>query len=960
MGDYKPVKVGRYFSKKGQDAFSTGWDGSRLEYDLREVKLEEGGKVIFEQKDVEVPKNWGQNPTEILASKYFYGRKGSSERETSAKQVFGRVAEFIASRGRTMGYFRNDSDAQVFRDELLVLMMNQAGMFNSPVLFNFGLYDKYQVQSGSVGNHYFDLKEGIVKPVPEGLAYKHPQGSACFIAGIDDSMHSIMMDGSYNYAMLFKHGSGVGSDLSRLRSSRELLTGGGSPSGPLSFMKIFDSVAAVVKSGGKTRRAAIMESLKVIHPDIMDFIKAKPNEEKKAWALIEQGYDGSFGGEAYDSVKYQNMNLSVRVFDEFMKAVRENKNWRTQPVLNKELADQMPEYPAREILKAIAEGTWICGDPGVQYDDTINRWNTCKASGRINASNPCSEFMHVDNSACNLASLNLRKFIDNKGRVDIQGLETAVRTFIIAQEIIVDAGSYPSHLIAENSHRFRPLGLGYANAGAAAMAMGLPYDSDQARTLMAGITNLITASAYATSRELGKARGHFEEFKKNKDSMLEVILMHKQAGDKIDPASLGENTGILKRTQELWQANLLEGEKTGFRNDQVSLLAPTGTIGFLMDCDTTGLEPDLALVKYKKLVGGGQMKLVNGTVKKALATLGYSPEAIEKITTYIDKKDTIEGAAELKEEHLPIFDCAFKPRNGKRFLSYQAHLKMMAAVQPFLSGAISKTINMPNESTVEEIMSAYQLGHDLGLKAVAIYREGSKRIQPLNTGRDSEKAGKLEVKLSDGELLWGRRKKLPSDHDSRTHKFKVAGHGGYYHVGFYPDGSIGELWVDVSKDGTTLGTSMRLFATAFSYMLQLGMPLEEAVEQFEGYSFEPSGIVIGNPDIHFAKSMVDYIMKDMKHKYVDGKKGKILDSPETSTAITSSEKAKEETNSKINGEEELAKQYQDFIKGRTVTDKICPNCNKWNMVALDSKMCHLACFCGHDSTEGCGGASRVG
>ena len=947
--DQKSINFQRYFSKSGVDPFSIGWDGSRLEYELRSAKVnDDRGNVVFAQDDVEVPTIWTPHPTNTVASKYFYGKKNSSEREHSIKQVFGRVADFIGSRGSEMGYFASEEDAKAFSDELKVLMINQAGMFNSPVLFNCGLFDKYGIRSGSIGNYYYDTKSGSVLPIKDGEAYVHPQGSACFITNIEDSMHSIMKDGAYNYAMLFKHGSGVGSDLSNLRSSRELLTGGGQPSGPLSFMKIFDAVADVVKSGGKTRRAAIMESLKVSHPDIMDFITAKSSEEKKAWALIEQGYDGSFGGEAYSSVKFQNMNLSVRVSDEFMRAAKEGRMWRTSPILNKELADKMPEWPAQQILRTIAESTHICGDPGTQYETTINRWHTCKKSGPINASNPCSEYMFVDNSACNLASLNLRKFLDEKGILNIDSLKKAVRTFIIAQEILVDSGGYPSDKITQNTHDFRPLGLGYANLGAAVMSLGMPYDSDQARTFASAVTDLITATAYATSSELAKARGAFSRFDENKDSMLEVIAMHKTEDSKLDPKSLGSNEEIVNQARQIWQENIENGDRYGFRNAQVTLLAPTGTIGFVMDCDTTGVEPDIALVKYKELVGKGFMRIVNKTIRKALETRGYDTPSIENIIKYVDEKDTIAGAPGLKNEDLPIFDCAMEPKGGGRSISYQAHLKMMAAVQPFLSGAISKTINMPKNSTVEDIVAAYQMGHELGLKAVAIYRDGSKKTQPVSTSRGGE--GKLESTVKKEELTWGKRRKLPANHESRTHKFSIGGHDGYYHVGFYNDGKIGQLWIDVSKDGTTLGTGMRLFATAFSFILQLGMPLEEATRKFEGYSFEPSGIITGNEDIHFAKSMVDYIMKDVKIRYVIGKKSN--STIQTSTAEESPTKTNESY--EVDTEEKLGKLFEEFIKGKTLTDKTCPACNKWKMIALDNKGCHMACLCGHESTEGCG------
>jgi ribonucleoside-diphosphate reductase alpha chain len=666
-------------------------------------------------------------------------------------------------------------------------------------------------------------------------------------------------------AMLFKYGSGTGTDLSSLRSSREKLSGGGTPSGPLSFMRVFDQVAAVIKSGGKTRRAAKMQSLKVTHPDIVDFITCKTNEEKKAWALISEGYDGSFGGEAYSSVMFQNANLSVRLTDEFMRAVEDDGEWQTRAVTTGEVVET---HRARDLMRLIAEGTHLCGDPGVQYDTTINRWNTCLNSGRINASNPCSEYMFLDDSACNLASLNLMKFVDADGVLNVERFRNAIRIFIIAQEILVGSASYPTAEIATNSHLFRPLGLGYANLGALLLSLGLPYDGDDGRTFAAVVTALMTGCAYATSAEMAAVRGPFEEYARNSAPMQNVIAMHTDALQHIDSERCPP--GLLQAAIDVWAHVQRKGAQHGFRNSQVALLAPTGTIGFMMDCDTTGVEPDIALIKYKQLAGGGLIKLVNRTLESGLRRLGYNGE-VEAIMKYVDEQETIEGAPNLKEEHLPVFDCAFKPKKGSRCISYQAHLKMMAAVQPFLSGAISKTINMPKEAVVEDIIQAYTDGWKMGLKAVAIYRDGSKRTQPLNTNRSDAMSN--GTKTSGGAPVTAQarpfRARMPATRRSITHKFEIAGHEGYMTVGLYEDGKPGELFITMAKEGSTVGGIMNAFGTGISLCLQYGVPLQALVSKFSHSRFEPSGYT-SNPDIPIAKSLVDYIFRWLDLTFPNG------------------------------------------------------------------------------------------
>ncbi|HEY8240620.1 MAG TPA: vitamin B12-dependent ribonucleotide reductase, partial [Kiritimatiellia bacterium] len=708
----KGLKVPRVFSTRGLNPLDA------IEWEKRRATItDDKGQVIFEQNNVEVPKSWSMLATNVVASKYFYGDPAKNERETSVRKLVNRVSRTIADWGLRDCYFHSREDAETFYEELTFLLVNQYGAFNSPVWFNCGLYQQYNVgkQSGA-GNYYYD--RALRKVAQASTQYEYPQCSACFIQHVDDTMDSIMKL-ARSEAMLFKFGSGTGSDLSTIRSQREKMSGGGKPSGPLSFLRVYDAIASVVKSGGKTRRAAKMNTLKVWHPDIKEFIDAKAKEEKKAWALIEQGYAGDFNGEAYGSIAFQNENLSVRVTDEFMQAVIDDRDWQTHFVTDPKKPG--PVYKARDMMKWMAEGAWLCGDPGVQYEDTINRWHTCKVTGPINSSNPCSEYMFLDDTACNLASLNLMKFMRDDGTFNVSRFKSAVEIFITAQEIIVDNASYPTETIALNSHIYRTLGLGYANLGGLLMSLGLPYDSDEGRSIAASITSIMHCHAYAQSARISNTTGPFEDYTRNRDAMLGVVDMHRQASQQIHascPAYLREAAvACANEALEL-------GTRFGYRNAQVTVLAPTGTIGFMMDCDTTGVEPDIALVKYKLLAGGGMLKIVNRGVPAALARLGYNPAEVEAIVKHIDDRDTIEGAPGLKPEHLAVFDCAFKPRNGERYIAYTAHIRMMAAVQPFLSGAISKTVNMPNEATVDEIMESYMEGWRLGLKALAIYRDG--------------------------------------------------------------------------------------------------------------------------------------------------------------------------------------------------------------------------------------------
>ncbi len=835
-----------------------------VQWDLRTAAIKgENGEVLFEQTDCEVPASWSQLATNVVVSKYFYGEVNTPEREHSVRQLIHRVSRTITDWGMEDGYFASAEDGERFYRELTYLCLHQYGAFNSPVWFNVGLYHQYGVQ-GSLCNWHWNPATDTVQQ-PEN-PYEYPQGSACFIQSVNDNMEDIM-ELARSEAMLFKFGSGTGTDLSTLRSHREKLSGGGKPSGPLSFMRVYDQIAAVVKSGGKTRRAAKMQSLKVWHPDIMEFIECKSKEEKKARLLIEKGgYEANFNGEAYSSILFQNANLSVRVTDDFMRAVEEDKPWTTRWVTDPSKAG--PTFPAREVLGKMAECAWACGDPGVQYDTTINRWNTCSNSGRINASNPCSEYMFLDDTACNLASINLMKFRQTDGTFDVAGFQSACRVFFIAQEILVDHASYPTKRIAENSHRFRPLGLGYSNVGSLIMSSGLAYDSDAARGVCGAMTALLHGAANLTSAELAAAVGPFAGYAINREPMLHVMQMHRDEVEKIDPAC---PPYLKQAARAVWDDVLANGRRHGFRNAQATVLAPTGTISFLMDCDTTGIEPDIALVKYKQLAGGGMLKIVNQTVPLALTTLGYDQPQIESILAYIDHEDTIEGAPDLKDEHLPVFDCAFQPRNGSRSIAWRAHVRMMGAAQPFLSGAISKTVNMPRETTPEDVGDAYREGWHLGLKALAIYRDGSKESQPLSTSTEADKSAAKQVAVP-------RRERLPDTRRSMTHKFNVAGHEGYITVGLFNDGRPGELFITMAKEGSTIGGLMDAFGTAVSMSLQYGVPLEVYVNKFSHTRFEPMGHT-KNPDIRIAKSIVDYIFRWLGIEFLPGYREAMLGHP---------------------------------------------------------------------------------
>jgi len=847
------LTIEQFFSTPGVHPFG------QIEWERRKAVITgDDGQAIFQQDDIEVPVSWSQLATKVVASKYFYGDLDTGQREHSVKQLIHRVCKTIADRGKEDGYFAAHKDAEAFYNELTWLCVNQYGAFNSPVWFNVGLFDVYGI-AGSRHNYRWDpqRKEAVACE----NSYQYPQASACFIQSVKDSMEDIMRLAA-SEAMLFKHGSGTGTDLSSLRSSREKLSGGGKPSGPLSFMRVYDQIAAVIKSGGKTRRAAKMQSLKVGHPDIKEFITCKAEEEKKAWALIEAGYSGDHNNEAYSSVMFQNTNLSVRVTDEFMQAAEKSAAWATYAVTT---GQKIGEHSARELMELIAESARICGDPGIQYHSTINRWHTCPASGPINASNPCSEYMFIDDSACNLASLNLIKFLKEDGSFDVASFKKAVRIFIIAQEILVDGGSYPDKAITVNSHLFRPVGLGYANLGSLIMSQALAYDSDQARSLASAISAIMTGAAYAASAEIASMKGPFDEFEKNREPMLKVIGVHRQHACDIPESHCPQY--LRDAAKDAWDEAFDAGSKVGFRNAQATVLAPTGTIGFMMDCDTTGIEPDIALVKYKLLAGGGMLKLVNKTVPMALERLGYSANDIKAISDYIDENEMIEGAERLNPEHLPVFDCAFKPRNGKRHIHYMAHLKMMAAVQPFISGAISKTINMPKESTTEEIMAAYMQGWKLGLKSVAIYRDGSKKLQPVSTQKHKDARAKAAAETSAPMRPFRRR--LPDTRQSITHKFSVAGHEGYLTVGLYEDGQPGELFITMAKEGSTVGGLMDVIGTCTSMALQYGVPLFTLVDKFRHARFEPSGMT-SNKDIPFAKSLIDYIFCWLGCQFIPG------------------------------------------------------------------------------------------
>ena len=840
-----PLSFQRRFTTEGIDPFDT------VQWVKTDVAItDDTGKAVFHQKDVEVPAHWSPIACRVAVSKYFYGIVGTPERETSIKSLIHRVCHTIAHEALSQGYITDESFEIVY-DELKWLCLSQYVAFNSPVWFNVGLYAVLGIRKPGTKNNWTKktaLNEAFLSPDQ----YSSPQCSACFIQRVEDDMESIMQL-AVNEAMLFKFGSGTGTNLSTLRSSREILSGGGKPSGPLSFLRIYDQVANVVKSGGKTRRAAKMNILNCDHGDIEEFIDAKPDEEKKAWALIDKGFDGSFGGVAYSSIMYQNENLSVRLTDEFMrKATGEDKEptyWTKSVTTGKD----MEAKDAKKLMWKIAEGAWICGDPGVQFDDTINRWNPCSATARINATNPCSEFIFLDDTACNLASINLVKFLDKnsegKPTFSLADFDYVVRLLITCQEVLVNMSSYPTKTIAENSDMFRPLGLGYANLGSLLMRLGLPYDSDDGRAVAGEITAIMTGVAYHQSSRIAAFKGAFNG-DRNHEGMTEVLRAHEAAADKLPRSAVWPH--LKQYAVDVWGNVVAAHDLYGVRNAQVTVLAPTGTIGFMMDVDTTGIEPDLSLVKYKKLAGGGNMTIVNQSVESALLNRGYDALATKAIVAWVSNNGTVEGCPDLKPEHLAIFDCALTPANGKRSIYYMAHLKMMAAVQPFLSGGISKTVNMPSNATVDDIQNVYISAWKMGLKCVAVYRDGSKRAQPLNVKKDSKAEVSDEVKP--------RRMRMPDTRRAITHKFDIANHEGYLTVGFFDNGSIGELFIQMSKEGSTIGGLMDTIGTLTSIALQYGVPLDALVQKFSHQRFEPSGFT-KHPKIRQASSVIDYVFR---------------------------------------------------------------------------------------------------
>jgi ribonucleoside-diphosphate reductase alpha chain len=921
----------RFFTRPGISPYD------EIVWELRDAVIQDfKGRIIFEQKNVEVPADWSMTATNIVASKYLHGLNGTDERESGVRALITRVAESIRDWGMQSGYFATQQDADTFYAELAHLLLNQKVAFNSPVWFNVGC-DRLEPNSDAQNWHWNPHTCAVEFSV---TGYKKPQCSACFINSVQDSLDSILTLAKTE-GMLFKWGSGAGSNLSNIRGSMETLSGGGTASGPLSFMRGFDAFAGVIKSGGKTRRAAKMVILNVDHPDIMDFIDCKVSEEKKAWTLVQAGYDGSGpDSEAYSSIFFQNANNSVRVTDEFMAAVESDSTFYTRTVKHRA---PVKEYRARDIMRAIAEATWQCGDPGMQYDTTINRWHTSKNSGRINASNPCSEYMFLDDSACNLASFNLLKFLTPGGQFDIAAYRHAIAIVTTAMEIIVDAAGYPTEMIAKNSHDYRPLGLGYANLGALLMAFGLPYDSDAGRDFAAAVTAILCGDAYWQSSRIAEtcpalgaatpltqqahiAGGACPGFYVNREPFLDVIRMHRaevnnigKSRRSVEPFVAPQLDEFIEASRHAWDGALAHGERHGYRNSQVTVLAPTGTIGFMMDCDTTGIEPDLALVKYKKLVGGGMIKIVNNTVPSALFKLGYTNAEVDAIVSYIDATGTIEGAPAIKPEHLAVFDCSFKPAKGTRSIHYMGHIMMMAATQPFLSGAISKTVNLPQGASVDDIAEAYIESWRQGLKAVAIYRDNSKGSQPLNVSAADGKAKNetkavapaaassieieeaviaakaavakeaqaritaleiqlkavMEAAMQNSDSVDAQsppravRHRLPAERASVTHKFGLSGHEGYITVGLYPNGQPGEIFIRMAKEGSTVSGLMDSFATAVSLALQHGVPLKVLCEKFAHTRFEPSGWT-GNEQIGYAKSIMDYIFRWIQIRFLSG------------------------------------------------------------------------------------------
>ncbi len=883
----------RLFSEDGTHPYET------VNWNKRDIKVTSSeGKEIFSQNNVEFPEDWSQNAVQIVTSKYFHGQQNTDQRETSLKQLIDRVVLTIGKWGEDGGYFASSDDAEIFIHELIMILLHQKASFNSPVWFNMGTTEK-------------------------------PQSSACFINSVEDTMESIL-ELVKTEGMIFKYGSGSGVNISKLRSNGEPLSSGGTSSGPISFMRGFDAFAGSIKSGGKTRRAAKMVLIDVWHPDVVQFINSKAEEEKKAWALIDAGYDGSFTGEAYRSVFFQNANHSVRVSDDFMQKVMTDDNWDLKAVTSSKIARTLK---ARELLTMVSEATHLCGDPGLQYSTTINKWHTCKVSGPINASNPCSEFVFLDDTSCNLASINLLKFRNEDGTFNVDQFIHTVNVLITAQEIVVDYSSYPTDKITKNSKLFRPLGLGYTNLGALLMSQGLAYDSEEGRNVASAISSTLSGQAYLQSSIIAANLGSFSGYEKNKKSMLEIIQMHRNSSKSL--RGLGVEANLLNYAQSIWDKTLESGKQYGYRNSQTSVIAPTGTISFKMDCDTTGIEPDFSLIKYKKLVGGGYMKIVNSTIPLALTHLDYSKADITKIIDFIDQNGSAEGCGNLAEKHLPVFDCSVKPQSGTRSIHYMAHVKMMAAVQPFISGAISKTVNMPEDATVDEISEVYIKAWQMGVKAIAIYRDNSKRLQPLSSKKDSStKTIREQEKIQNIIARTGPiRRRLPITRESRIHKFEVNGHEGYIIVGLYEDITPGEVFIKMAKQGSTLGGVMDTVAVLTSMSLQYGVPLSALVRKFIHSKFEPSGMT-NNPKIPIASSIIDYIFRWLALEFLPAdERPEVLDYTQINPDNTTT---------------------QTVVTGKRPENAIIDDnqvCSQCGAIAIRSGSCYACPECGN--TSGC-------
>ncbi len=1016
-GDGTGLTFGRHFTKSAVHPFD------EIEWERRDSAIyNEKGNVIFKQDQVEVPTFWTQLATDIAASKYF--RKAGVpdvESEDSARQLVTRVARTLRRAGEEIGgYFATSDDAETFEMELTHILVTQRGAFNSPVWFNCGLWHEYGIK-GAGGNYHWDREEKQVNITQN--AYQYPQNSACFIQSVDDSLDS-MLDLQKAEVRLFKYGSGTGSNFSKVRAKGEHLSSGGESSGVLSFLEGFDRWAGSIKSGGTTRRAAKMVILDMDHPEIVDYIDWKMKEEEKAKTLIAAGYPADFNGEAYGTVSGQNSNNSVRISDIFMEAYLQGKPWQTTYRTSGEVAD---EYEAKTLMEKIAEAAWACADPGVQFDDTIQKWHTCKQTDRIYASNPCSEYLFLDDSACNLASINLVKYLNDDDTFDIDGFRATARVFITAMEIIVSLSSYPTAKIARRSHEYRPLGLGFANLGALLMRLGIPYDSAEACSYAGAITAILSGQGYQTSAEIAKSIGPFAGYAKNRNSMLGVINMHRDAAYKIDATTCPSD--LLEAAREDWDICQQKGENWGYRNSQISVIAPTGTIALLMDCDTTGIEPEFALVKFKKLAGGGYIKIVNQSVRDALEKLGYIPQHIEAIVTHIvgtgtlegtpyinpeslkykgfteedierveemlpsafdlnlafapgilgeeclerlgiaaDKAaapdfelltylgfnpseiataeeiicgtGTVEGAPHLSSKHYPVFDCAVQSgKHGTRFIHHMGPLKLMAAVQPFISGAISKTVNVPREATVDDIKELYVEAWRLGVKCLAIYRDGSKGSQPLSTSSQQDAQGETSERPI--------RRRLADTRDSRTHKFSVGGHEGYMHVGFFEDGTPGEVFLTMSKQGSTISGLMDSIAILISVALQYGVPLESLVDKFSHVRFEPSGFT-QDRDIPMAKSIVDYVFRWLGKEFLQ------QDSQEDSAGVLELDEQMalpEEIHPPAHGNNGESNPWTDRERIITLRHGDSPACHECGTIMIRSGICYRCTNCG--ATSGC-------